>query len=166
MRRGDTARSGVREGAGWVTVALWKTWNPSQLGWCWNVAQQRGRECPGAERAHVRVEGIKRKNMGLGSTGREGLARGCSPERRGLSLQNREELSSRSGCQSSQPGARAVTRMSLPLPSLRARGLGIGVNIPPAPAMAGNKPLLEKGTPRAQDHTGAYVPDGPGTQVS
>lgn len=34
----------------------------------------------------VHVEGIKRKNMGLGSTGREGLARGCSPERRGLSL--------------------------------------------------------------------------------
>ena len=59
-----------------------------------------------------------------------------------------------------------MTLMSLPLPSLRARGLGIGVNIPPAPAMAGNKPLLEKGTPRAQEHTGAYVPDGPGTQVS
>lgn len=107
----------------------------------------------------VHVEGIKRKNTGLGATGGEELARGCSPERRELSLQNREELSSRSGCQSSQ-------LMSLPLPSLRARGLGIGVNTPPAPAMTGNKPLLEKGTPRAQDHTGAYVPDGPGTQVS
>lgn len=113
----------------------------------------------------VRVEGIKRKDVGLGGTGREGLAPGCSPERRGLSLQTREELSPGSGCQSCQLGARRVTLMSLPLPCLRARGLGIGVSIPPAPAMTGNKPLLAKGILRAQDHTGAHVPDRPGTQV-
>lgn len=68
--------------------ASWQRWGPSQLDKCWNGAPQRKGEHPGKgceEKGH-------RDEVGVG------VAQAADPQRRRLSPQSREELSSCSGC--------------------------------------------------------------------
>lgn len=90
------------------------------------------------QKGNTQGRGVKRRETGLGDTGQEGLAQAADPQRRRVSPQSREELSSGSGCQCSCP------RSSSSEPSFAPQ-----VSTPPQPqdqgSWPGSQPASESG---------------------